>query len=146
MGDSFGGFEQFVEQRAEVDHGQAEVLGGGLALGMAKHDYACGAVVLDERRVVDGYVGNLLLGLADGVSPGGQNGVDECVGLVDGVGGIVDEAALNGGPVFGVSLTVRGGEWTEGELLDALFAVDQDGFCVASVAVLVVSAKPWASK
>src|ERR1019366_2784074 len=84
-------------------------------LGVAEHDYACGAVVLDERRVVDGYVGNLLLGLADGVSPGGQDGVDECVGLVDGVGGIVDEAALDSGPVFGISLTIRGGRGRGGK-------------------------------
>jgi hypothetical protein len=102
----FGGFEKFVEQRAEVDHGKAQVFGGGLALGVAEHDYACGAVVLDERWVVDGYVGSPLLGLADGVSPGGQNGVDERVGLVDGVGRIVDEPTLDGCPVFGVSLTV----------------------------------------
>ena len=87
----FGGFEKFVEQRAEVDHGKAQVFGGGLALGVAEHDYACGAVVLDERWVVDGYVGSPLLGLADGVSPGGQN---------------VDEPTLDGCPVFGVSLTV----------------------------------------
>jgi len=122
----FGGFEEFVEQRAEVDHGKAQVFGGGLALGVAKHDYACGAVVLDGRRVVYGYVGSSLLGLADGVSPGGQNGVDERVGLADGVGRIVDEAALDGRPVFGISLTVRGGEWSEGKLLDSLLAFEED--------------------
>src|ERR1017187_6417428 len=133
----FGGFEEFVEQRAEVDHGKAEVFGRRLALGVTEHDYACGAVVLDQRRVVDGYVGRLLLGLADGVSPGGQNRVDECVGLVDGVGGIVDEAALDGQPVFGISLTVRGSKWTEGELLDSLLAFEEDNFCVACVALLV---------
>jgi hypothetical protein len=43
---------------------------------------------------------------------------------------------LDRGPVFGISLTIRGGERTKGDLLDSLFAVDQDGFCVARVAVL----------
>jgi hypothetical protein len=44
----FGGFEELVEQRAEVDHGEARLFGKGLALGVAEHDGACGAVVLNK--------------------------------------------------------------------------------------------------
>ena len=47
-----GGFKEFVEEGAEVDHGQAQVFGGGAALGVALHDLGGRAVVLDQRPII----------------------------------------------------------------------------------------------
>ena len=80
---------------------------------MARHDFAGGAVILDHRRIVDGDVVGALLEVIDGISAGDEDGIDESVGLSDGAGGIVDEAALDGGPIFGEALAVGGRERTK---------------------------------
>ena len=50
------GADQLIEERPEMNHGFAQILGACLAAAMTDDDLAAGAVVVQDRRVLDGEV------------------------------------------------------------------------------------------
>src|SRR5215218_128400 len=116
--------EELGEQRPEVDHRLAQILGARVARGGPGRDAVRGAVVLDHLRVIDRHVGGALLELVgDRVAALAHDLDDERVGLADGGGGLVDEPPLRGAPALDVAVARAGVELADLELLAALAAL-----------------------
>src|SRR5215218_3005871 len=131
--------EELGEQRPEVDHRLAQILGARVARGGPGRDAVRGAVVLDHLRVIDRHVGGALLELVgDRVAALAHDLDDERVGLADGGGGLVDEPPLRGAPALDVAVARAGVELADLELLAALAALLQLGLGLAAVAAALL--------
>jgi hypothetical protein len=91
--------KELIEEGAVLNHGAAEVFGGGIVGIEADGDGVGGAVGVDDAGMVDGDVGGTLIEVGDGVAASIHERGDELIGLEDGSLGMVDEAGLNGLPV-----------------------------------------------
>lgn len=114
--------QEFVEERAVLNHRGAKVFGGGLVGGEAGGYGVRGAVVLDDAGMVDGDVGGALLEVGDGIAAGLHERGDEFVGFGDGALGMIDEAGLHGLPVGHEAFALGGAEVADLEVFDARFA------------------------
>jgi hypothetical protein len=131
-----GGVEQILEQRAVVNHRDSQIFCGRLTALLSHRDIVCGAIVLDDMWVIDGYVSGALVEVSDRVAAHLHQVGDESIGFHDGAFGIVDEACLIGSPGVGESISIFDGEWLDVQLLYAVNAIIQLAFCVSSVAML----------
>lgn len=128
--------QEFVEERAVLNHCGAQVFGGGLVGGEAGGYGVGGAVVLDDAGVADGDVGGALLEVGDGIAAGLHERGDELIGLGDRALGVIDEAGLDGLPVGDEALALGGGEVADFEVFDARFAGFESGFGLLPGALL----------
>src|SRR5262245_14443911 len=98
-------FQQFLEQRAVVDHRLAEVLGtdsrvlGGNSMR--------GSVVIDHLRMLYGDISGALLEILDRVAAFAHHRADQPVSGSGGLGGLVDELCLGPAPGSPVAVTRR---------------------------------------
>jgi hypothetical protein len=72
-----------------------------------QRDGVRGAVVLDDRRMIDGDVRHTLLEVADGEPSRMHELLDESVGFRDRRTRVIHEPRLNGAPRGGVPIRVR---------------------------------------
>src|SRR6202000_1150571 len=94
-----GDLDQFVEQLAVVEHGVAQVVGGGPAIAGPAADGPGLAVAGQGRRVVDGQRVFGLGGIGGRVTAGPHDRADQRAGLGHGLSRGVDEPFLDGVPL-----------------------------------------------
>ena len=100
--------KQLIEDGAVLDHGDAELFGGGFKLAWPKGNTVRDAVVFHDAGVGDGEIGGTLLEAGQGVAARLKKRVDQVVGFRNGGPGMVDEAGLDGVP-FGDKAIPLGG-------------------------------------
>ena len=105
--------DEFLKERAEVDHGLAQIFGVGLALGLAESALMRGAVIFEDERMVHGNIVGALFEIADGITAGGHHVGEQLVGVGDGAAGAVNEAGLDFGPGICEAGAVAGAKWTD---------------------------------
>ena len=98
--------EQFVEERAEVDHGLPQTFGGRLPVAVAYDDRSGGAIVLYDSRVADGDICGSLLKVSHGVAACGHHVCYQLIGLPDCQRRVVDELLLHLRPFQDVSFPI----------------------------------------
>ena len=126
--------QELVEERTEVDHRLAQVLGAGVALRGANGDAVRGAVVLDDHGMVDRHVCSALLEvLGDGVAALAHDLRDERVGLGHRGRRLIDEGPLRRGPALGVALARRGFQFADLELRASVATLGQFGLRFTAV-------------
>ena len=123
--------QKLVEEGAVLEHGGAEIFGGGFVACEALSDGVGGAVVFDDARVVDGNVGGALLKVGDWIAACVHERGDEFVGFDDGTAGVVDEAGLDDLPIGEEAFALGGCEVADVEGVDALFACGEGGLGTA---------------
>ena len=92
------GADELIEERPEVNHGLAEILGARLTSPMTNDDVAARAVVVHDRGVLDGEVVESVCGIFDGVTTRTHDLFDEPICLIDGSTRVIDESRLNRAP------------------------------------------------
>ena len=96
-----------------MHHGLPQFLGVDLS-GMTRvGERTGGAVVLDDRRVLDREVGCTLLEILGRVAAGTHDLVDQLIGVGHGNSGIIYEVCLNTGPARGETRAVGGAQLME---------------------------------
>ena len=114
--------KELVEEGAVLNHGGAEVFGGGLVAVEADGDGVGGAVGVDDAGMVDGDVGGPLIEVGYGIAASVHEGGDELIGFEDGSLRVVDETGLNGLPIGFGAFAFGGGEVAKVEVFDTRLA------------------------
>jgi hypothetical protein len=123
--------EQFIEDGAVLDHGDAELFGGGFKLAWPKGNAVGDAVVFHDAGVGDREIVGALLEADQGIAARLKKRVDQVVGFRDGGPGMVDEAGLDGVPFGSKTIPLGDAEIADIQGLHARFAVSQLGFGLA---------------
>jgi hypothetical protein len=90
--------DELIEERPEVHHGLAEILGARLAVSMTNHDLATRTVVVHDRGMLDGKIVEPVGGVLDGISTRTHDIFDEPICLIHGSTRVINETALNRAP------------------------------------------------
>ncbi len=123
--------QKIVNDRAVMNHGRAQLLGGRVVSCGARNGGACRAIGSDQLRMVDGKVGGALFKAFFRKSARLQKRRDQFVGFNNGTPGMVDEAGLHQLPCGYIvgSLGLR--EVVNLEELHAFLSIQEPGFCIA---------------
>jgi len=99
------GADELIEERPEVNHGLAEILGARLTAPMTNDDVAARAVVVHHRGVLDGEVVEPVFGILNRVTTRTHDIFDEPIRLIHGSTRVIDEPRLNRAP--GLCILIR---------------------------------------
>src|SRR4029450_12744061 len=92
------GADELIEERPEVNHGLAEILGARLTAPVTNDDVATRAVVVHHRGVLDGEGVEPMCGILNGVTTRTHDIFDEPIRLIYGSTWVIDEPPLNRAP------------------------------------------------
>jgi hypothetical protein len=104
----FGLVDEFLEQRAVVNHGRTQIFGVGFSSGLTRGVLVRGAVIFENQRMVHGNIGGALFEIADGIAACRHHVAQQLVGAGYGAAGAVNEACLEFGPRFDEARAVAG--------------------------------------
>ena len=122
-------FQEFVEQRAIVDHRLPHLFGGGLAALPARREHAGGTVILNDHWMIHGQIGGTPIELFKRIAPRRYHLRDQLIGLADRAIRVVDEARLNAPPFAGKRAGLFMSELVQVEVTDTLGARAQNLVC-----------------
>ena len=85
------GADELIEERPEVNHGLAEILGARLTAPVTNDDFATRAVVVHHGGVLDREVVEPVFGILNGVTTRAHDIFDEPIRLIHGNTWVIDE-------------------------------------------------------
>src|SRR5581483_6183797 len=115
-----GGLDELLEERAVMTHRLAEILRRLAVVRRLRRQPVADPVVLDDLRMVDGYVRGALLEVLHRVAAIRHHRLDQAVRARDGGARIVDELRLHGPPACDVPILGSGRERPDVEVPAAL--------------------------
>ena len=120
-------FQQFINQRAIVDHCLPHFFRTGFPPLPSQRERASDTVILNDHRMVNGQVGSTPIEVFKWVATRRHHLGDELIGFAHGTFRVVHKARLNATPFAGkrIGLIVR--ELVQVETADALGALLQNG-------------------
>jgi len=119
------GADQLIEERPEMNHGFAQILGACLAAAMTDDDLAAGAVVVQDRRVLDGEVLEPVGRILNRVATRTHDIFDESICLIHGSTWVIDESRLNRSPGLCILIRFVTGQRPQRERLHATLALHE---------------------
>jgi hypothetical protein len=121
--------QEFVEQRAVVNHCLAHFFRFGFTALPPQRQRAGRAVILNDHRVINGQVVRPSIEVFEGVATRRHHLGDELIGFCHGTDRVIDKARLNATPLAGKRIGLILSELPQVEATDAVGAVPKDGLC-----------------
>ena len=118
-------FQEFVEERAVVDHCLTHFFGAGFAPLPSERQCPRGAVVLHDHRMIHRQVFRTPIEIFERVAARGHHLRDEVISFAHGRGRVVHKARLNATPFTGERVGLLFGELVQVEAADALSALPE---------------------
>ena len=119
-------FQEFINERAIVDHGLTHFFSARFTPLPPRRECASGAVILDDHRMVNGQVGRAPIKVFHGVATRSHHLGDELVGFADGAVWVVHKASLNATPFAGKRIGLILSKSAQVETADPLSALQQN--------------------
>lgn len=120
-------FQQFINQRAIVDHGLPHFFRSGFPPLPSQRERASDTVILNDHRMVDGQVGRAPIEVFKRVSTRRHHLGNELIGFAHGAGRVVHKAGLDPPPFAGKCTGLFLSELVQVEPVDALRTLSQNG-------------------
>ena len=92
------GADELIEERPEVNHGLAEILGARLTAPMTNDNFAARSVVVQHSGVLDGEIVQPAIGILNRVTTCTHDFFDEAIRLIHGSPWVIDKSPLNRAP------------------------------------------------
>ena len=119
----FGDGDEFVEERAVVNHGLAQFFGAGFAAGLTIGDSVGQAVIFKDERMADGNIGGALLKVTHRIAARGHHFAQELIGFRYRASGAVHKVRLHFAPGRHEARMIGGAQRLDIQALDAIGAL-----------------------